>query len=215
MKKLLGYGAAAIVVAAAFAVLVLGEMRGLTPATKELPRQVAGVSPLPAPLPKKVETVPGDARIPAIERWLEAGGEGDETAMGDPATYDEKLVEKLVEKYEQYPLERRRERGALVYLLSRTYPEKDALAFLRRVIREKPCLSLENCASPATGHDDHDPSLATTLAYPQLMALAMAEQRAAKSEAPAEWRALAEEAKSSEVTSVKRRAQAWLAGAPQ
>jgi hypothetical protein len=209
------FGAAAVALLLAIGVLVLGDRRGAPPASTDAPPFVGEpTSPKTSVAARAPGTVPEPSPREAIARWLAAGGDGDESGLGDPATYDASLVQELVEKYEALPDERRRERGALVYLLARTEPEKEALAFVRRVLREKPCVSLADCRRPPTGHDDHDPSLVTTLAYPQLMALAMAEARAARSAAPAEWRALAEEARSSDVPSIKRRAEAWLAGTP-
>jgi len=212
MPRLFAYGAAATFVVAAFFILVLGEVRS---PRKPVPATIPSTKSVVAIPPMEPTMASADARLPAVDGWIAAGGEGDETAMGDPAVYSDALVQELVRRYDAFPVERRRERGALVYLLSRTNPERNAMEFLTRVIREKPCASLENCASPAEGHDDHDPGLGTPLADPQLMALAMAEQRAEKSALQADWRALAEEAKRSDVQSVKRRAERWLASAPQ
>jgi hypothetical protein len=81
------------------------------------------------------------------------------------------------EEYRRVPAESRNERGTIVFLLGRNLETEEDFRFLQTVLSEPQCLSLTHCnsAPPRGDADDqehHHSSLdATTLSYPQLVAL--------------------------------------------
>lgn len=76
--------------------------------------------------------------------------------------------------YADLPREKRNEQGTIVFLLGREAKDEADWAFLREVAAEPPCLSLPACGSAggAIGPGDE-----TTLAYPALVSLKMAQRR--------------------------------------
>jgi len=81
----------------------------------------------------------------------------------------------IQKKYQETVNEMRNERGTLVFLLGREIKDASELVFFREVLREKPCLSLENCEKTPGGHSGEEEHLEaineTTANYPQLMAV--------------------------------------------
>ncbi|MGK5084787.1 hypothetical protein WDW37_15950 [Bdellovibrionota bacterium FG-1] len=80
------------------------------------------------------------------------------------------------EKYAKLSLEKRNERGTIVFLVGREISSPDDVAFLHQVLNEPPCRSLAHCDRDDTGsvspEEQHwDMANETTLAYPQLVAL--------------------------------------------
>lgn len=64
------------------------------------------------------------------------------------------------------------ERGTLTYLMGRSIQGAEDLDFMKDILAEEPCMSLENCANRNVAKDTHLDSMdETTLSYPQLMAL--------------------------------------------
>ena len=77
-------------------------------------------------------------------------------------------------KYRSTPREQLNHRGTLVFLLGRELSSAEDIQFLKSVLSEPPCLSLENCArAPSASQDDHhhDSTNDITRAYPQIVAL--------------------------------------------
>lgn len=78
----------------------------------------------------------------------------------------------LMQYYSSLPRESLNERGTTVFLIGRNLNTPEDQAFLKNVLSESECLSLANCATqdpnPDPHHQDTD---ATTMTYPQLMAL--------------------------------------------
>ncbi len=85
------------------------------------------------------------------------------------------------QEYQKIPVEKRNERGTLAFLLGRDLKSVDELPFFKSILNEPPCLSLSNCnqvAAPPTGEQEHLESMnQTTLFYPQIMTLRMAERQ--------------------------------------
>lgn len=75
------------------------------------------------------------------------------------------------DKYRSLKPESLKNRGLIVYLLGRNIETQGDLEFLKEVLNERNCLSLENCAV-TDGKTLGEPSLATHLVFPKLMALA-------------------------------------------
>ena len=96
---------------------------------------------------------------------------------------DKKFFKK---KYASLPMEKRNERGTIVFLLGREAREAADFLFLKDVLAEKPCLSLSDCTveyKPGD-HPHSETSIEISLAYPQIVALkqaarALEEERAA------------------------------------
>ena len=110
------------------------------------------------------------------------------------------------QKYREIPPERRNERGTIVFLLGRNLSSAQDWAFLRGVVSEPPCLSLEDCSKEIPSQEDaHESGIEVTLAYPQIVSLKMA-QRALSSSASQEAIGVIEAAKNSKVAIVARMA---------
>ena len=78
-------------------------------------------------------------------------------------------------KYQEIPVEKRNERGTIVYLLGKNLLTVEDWEFFREVVLEPPCLSLSNCSKkPASGSDEEATGDEVTLAYPALVALRQA-----------------------------------------
>jgi hypothetical protein len=83
----------------------------------------------------------------------------------------------LMRKYEDSPAELRNNRGTIALLIGRELSTPQDLEFLKTILAEPPCLSLENCRTPsAPGGDEHSQNgIGITLVYPQLVTLKMLE----------------------------------------
>ena len=78
------------------------------------------------------------------------------------------------DKYKSLPLERRNDRGLIVFLLGRNLSKREDFEFLQQVVSEEPCLSLADCqqVDRNSSHDsDHQSGNAIVLVYPQLVAI--------------------------------------------
>lgn len=88
-------------------------------------------------------------------------------------------------RYAELPDEERNDRGTIVYLLGRNLKSPEDFEFLCNVLKEPPCLSLQNCGQPPPNQSgrhkeyDHDSAEAVTKAYPQHVALKSIERWAA------------------------------------
>jgi hypothetical protein len=103
-------------------------------------------------------------------------------------TLDEPTKAAFRAKYASLPLEKRNERGTLVFLLGRNLVTPEDYAFLKTVLSEAPCLSLADCnraMESELGDSDHQAdSLGIVLAYPQITALKAIEKARATSMPP-------------------------------
>ena len=83
----------------------------------------------------------------------------------------------LMRKYEDSPTELRNSRGTIALLIGRELSTPQDLEFLKTILAEPPCLSLENCrTASAPGGDEHSQNgIGITLVYPQLVTLKMLE----------------------------------------
>lgn len=89
------------------------------------------------------------------------------------------------QKYRQLPAEERNERGTIIYLLGKNLSSAEDWEFLRAVVSEPPCLSLENCSreTDAAPGGNYTSGEAVALAYPALVALKQAERALGESRA--------------------------------
>ena len=79
----------------------------------------------------------------------------------------------LFQKYKTLAPEKRSERGLIVFLTGRKIQNNDDLDFLEEVLGEPECLSLSDCTRSEEIQPHHQGTIATTLAYPQILALKM------------------------------------------
>jgi hypothetical protein len=85
-------------------------------------------------------------------------------------------MKRLIEvEYLSLPPEKLNERGTLSFVLARAASSKKDLAFFKRILKEAPCLSFQDCsqAQPIDEYAESDSGLnqETLLAYPQIIAL--------------------------------------------
>lgn len=81
------------------------------------------------------------------------------------------------DRYRQLPLEKRNERGTVVYLLGQNIQEPADFAFFREVLAEAPCLSMSDCSKEMKTEDAHlEGGIETSLAYPQIVSLKQMER---------------------------------------
>lgn len=80
----------------------------------------------------------------------------------------------LSQKYEALPAEARNEKGTVVFLLGRSLSNETDLSFMKQVLNEPTCLSLDDCSkpdrNPATDPDFSN-GVNITLDYPKITAL--------------------------------------------
>ncbi len=81
----------------------------------------------------------------------------------------------MVRKYAEVRAEKRNELGTYVFLIGREIKDEADVGFLKSVLMEKPCLSLENCERGPEGQSGDEEHLGaineTTANYPQLVAI--------------------------------------------
>lgn len=81
----------------------------------------------------------------------------------------------LIVSYKALPKERLNERGTLIFLLGKKINDEKDIDFFQELIAEAPCLSLTDCSKESIveslGDEHQAESQATTLVYPQLVAL--------------------------------------------
>jgi hypothetical protein len=149
---------------------------------------------------------PGEAaraKLKELEEILASKNDNDPRLDGDFNELSPEAKRLFRKKYAEIPVEKRNERGTVVYLLGRNLRAPEDWKFLRDVALEPPCLSLSDCSKrPAPGSDEEATGDEVTLAYPSLVALrqarrALEDARAARfstksvQAAPAEKEALA------------------------
>ena len=111
-------------------------------------------------------------------------------------------------EYGEIPVEKRNERGTIVYLLGKNLVAAEDWKFLRQVALEPPCLSLADCSKkPAPGSDEEATGDEVTLAYPSLVGLRQARR------ALEEARAYRASAKAASASAAEKEALALFAAA--
>lgn len=103
----------------------------------------------------------------------------------------------LRQRYEEFPAERRNERGTVVFLLGRNITEEKDLDFMRKVLDEEPCRSMQNCREDnprAKGSDTHaEMGMEVSLNYPQIVAVKSLERVLDRGEGDPMYQAALEE----------------------
>jgi hypothetical protein len=78
----------------------------------------------------------------------------------------------LKDFYSDLKLESLNERGTVVFLMGRSIQGPEDLDYMKDVLAEDPCMSLDNCTSKNVAKDTHLDSMdETTMSYPQQIAL--------------------------------------------
>ncbi|MNJ94640.1 hypothetical protein D3C87_123420 [compost metagenome] len=151
----------------------------------------------PPPLQEAVSANNETALSPDVQKQLSILGEIFSSKNDNDPRMDNELrvlsddaKSALIKMYQQLPLENRNERGTIVFLIGRNLNNKKDYQFLKEVLLEAPCLSLQNCFqnmpnnTDSHDHQDHTAnSMAIVLDYPQLTALkALQKNKATKQE---------------------------------
>ena len=147
---------------------------GLLAAIAATDRRAAAVSP-PAAVSGAAVKRPASAKLEELETILLSRNDNDprlDLDFDGLSVSDKRLFRK---KYREIAVEKRNERGTIVYLLGRNLKTPEDWEFFRRVALEPPCLSLSDCSKkPAPGSDEEATGDEITLAYPSLVALRQA-----------------------------------------
>lgn len=146
------------------------------------PVSLSGVSPSPSEtpeykLPKAASKLePKDQRKLAVLQQILASHNDNDPRMDTELSILNPAVKKaMVAYYADILPEKRNDLGTIVFLIGRTLNSKADVDFLKSVLLEKPCLSLQDCSSPAApegGEAEHLQGInETTANYPQLNAI--------------------------------------------
>jgi hypothetical protein len=138
-----------------------------------------GVAPSVSP---KADSAPNGELLPREQAQMKALSEIFTSRNDNDPRIDTELKDfspamkhALATRYARITAEKRNEKGTIVFLLGREISSKEDVGFLKEVLLEKPCMSLQDCSkAPAAeaGADEHlDTINETTIRYPQLMAI--------------------------------------------
>jgi hypothetical protein len=164
-------GLAAPAASALLAAVTSGQGSASAPATFAASR--------PAQAPKPAESL---AELDAI---LGSGDDSDPRLDSDFNALSPEAKRLFRQRYSQAPAEERNARGTIVLLLGGNIDSPEDWAFLRSVLSEPPCQSLQDCARAAPASAKHqEGSMKVTLAYPQLVALKQVEGQLEESRKP-------------------------------
>lgn len=113
--------------------------------------------------------------IKTLDRILQSKNDNDPRLDSDFRHLSIETKGALRQKYSTLRKEDLNARGTIALLIGREISDSSDIQFLKEILNEEPCLSLENCTSEAhllTGSDaHHEMGTEVTLAYPQLSAL--------------------------------------------
>ena len=125
------------------------------------------------------------AKLAELEEILSSKNDNDPRLDHDFNGLSPETKRLFRKKYGQIPVEKRNERGTIVYLLGRNLVAGEDWKFFRQVALEAPCLSLADCSKkPAPGSDEEATGDEVTLAYPSLVALRQARRVLEEARAP-------------------------------
>ena len=129
------------------------------------------------PATSLTQVIAGD-KLASLEDVLRAGNDNDpriDREFNALSLVDRRRFRAKYERLDELAPEHRNDLGMIVFLLGKNLRDGEDWAFLRRVVQELPCLSMEDCAKPPAKADDEG-NVAITLVYPQLVALAQAQR---------------------------------------
>ncbi len=180
-------------------------------AAAKLPVQAAPAAPVPEQKAAPSRIPKPEAALKLLEDVLAKGNDNDPRLDRDFNDLSPQAKHLFRQKYGKLPAEYRNDKGIIVFLLGRKNLRTDEdWAFLRSVVSEPACLSLQDCSKPMPADDSQDtPGLEVTLAYPQLVALDEAQKAlAAQGAAARQAKLVVQAAKSSPVPLIAAKAAA-------
>ena len=134
-------------------------------------------------------------QISVFDEILQSKNDNDQRLDTDLRHLSAKVKRTLEQKYQNMPTESRNSRGTVALLIGRDLNSPEDVEFLKTILNEPPCLSLENCGSAPAGDDEHGRGpMGVTLVYPQLVTLTMLDRYLASPEASPELKRMAKEA---------------------
>lgn len=120
-------------------------------------------------------SAPVQAKLKILEEVLNSKNDNDPRLDSEFEKISDEVKLALIETYGALPKESLNERGTVVFLLGRNITTEKDLEFFQELLVESPCLSLADCSKENMVENPGDEHLvesqATTLIYPQLMAL--------------------------------------------
>lgn len=136
------------------------------PAPAQVPAPAAAHAASPADLSK----------LHVLQQILAAHGDNDPRLDSELKNLSPGAKALIRGQYEATRIEKRNQRGTIVYLVGRELNSPEDVSFLHSVLSEPPCLSLVDCsreerASVSPEEQHLDAGNDTTLAYPQIVAL--------------------------------------------
>ncbi len=161
----------------------------------------AGVEAGAAPIPPEVssESLNPQERnqLQVFAEILKSKNDNDPRMDQMLKNLSEPLKAALRKQYDEMKMEARNERGTIAFLIGRELKEgRGSLAdveFLKKVLMEKPCLSLLDCSKPSNSQNPEEQHLEgiseTTAHYPQLMDLRYLKQSLESGNLSAEMKA--------------------------
>lgn len=151
-------------------------------------------------------------QLALLDQILVSKNDNDPRLDQELARLSEEAQEALREKYGTLRMEDRNARGTVVFLLSRYSQSERNQEFFLSVLKEAPCLSLENCEkasdtdSPEALHSAQA-GMDVTLGYPQLVVLQAVEEALSQRSLTSIEAEMLQVALQSPITSVQRKAE--------
>ncbi len=141
-------------------------------AVRHLDNAVVLKNQIPA---RSVASTNTERKMTELDQILDSKNDNDPRLDSDFKVLDEDEKRALREKYVSYAPERFNEKGTLVFLIGRNIKTEDDVKFMDGVLKEPPCLSMQNCkveSAKAHGEAAHTESInSVTLAYPQIVTI--------------------------------------------
>ena len=120
------------------------------------------------------------AKLDLLQSILDSKNDNDPRLDSDFRNLSPEAKDALQNTYRQLKAEDRNGKGTIVFLLGREMTTPQDCEFMKSVLNEKPCLSLNDCTKdpgPTSGESEHlEAGVNVTLAYPELVALQSAER---------------------------------------
>ena len=154
----------------------------------------AKVTPTPEQVPLVLEASE-KRQISILDEILLSKNDNDQRLDTELRHLSAKVKRALEQKYQNTPSELRNSRGTIALLIGRDLNSPEDLEFLKNILNEPPCLSLESCQTTPTGDDDHSRgAMGVTLVYPQMVTLTMLDRYLGSAEGAPELKRAAKEA---------------------
>ena len=134
-------------------------------------------------VPTQIDDPPPDLSPAEQAKWDElkqvllSKNDNDPRVDKDLKNLSPEFHAQLFKQYQEFPMEKRNERGFVAFLVARDLQSPEDFQFLDGIFNERPCLSLDDCNTPSHS-DPHLSSLDQTSAnYPQMAALYQVEHQ--------------------------------------